>query len=678
MEENNNVTEISAEIGSVEKEQKQVPATKVASKTEVTSEAKTENTQEAQKAPAKKPVHNHNKKPVHNHNKKPANGPRGRNNQGGVKPKIKVTTGEGWTSDLQKGFNINERVQKDRLNPHNKLNLGTTAKIKVTPLGGLGEIGGNMMIIETEKEAIIVDVGMNFPDETMHGVDILIPDFTYLREIKHKIVAVIITHGHEDHIGAIPYLFKEMQWPIFGTALPLEMIGSKFDEHRMRQHRALFRCIEKRRHIRISEDFEVEWMHVTHSIIDSSAIAIITDAGTMIHTGDFKIDHTPVDGYPTDLHRLAHYGEAGVMLLTSDSTNSHSPGFTRTEKTVGPTFDKIFANAKGRVIMSTFSSNIHRVSQAIVRGIAAGRKVCVIGRSMEKNLDLALGLGYVKFPKDKFIDAYEVNKYTDDEVLIVTTGSQGEPMSALFRMSIHEHRHIKIKPEDTIVLSSKAIPGNEASVSGLVNNILKAGAVVAYHDYPDLHVSGHAAQEEQKLMLRLVKPKFFLPVHGEYNHALKHGRTGIDCGVLERNMYVMNAGEQIEITPKYMKKIKTIKSGKTYIDNQMNHRIAEDIVIDRQTMANEGIVMLVAQINANERKLEGKMRVASFGLVSNKQDRFFAKEIEDLLELFLSNAKESIFANNRMFEDEIRKVVRKHCIRKYKKYPMIVPTLLVQ
>ncbi len=594
------------------------------------------------------------------------------------KPKpIQYSKGDGWVSDLKKAHLINEKIHKDRLNPHYKLNLNTNAKMRITPLGGLGEIGGNMMVIETEKSAIIVDVGMNFPDETMHGVDILIPDFTYIREIKHKIEAIIITHGHEDHIGAMPYLFKEMQFPVYGTSLPLEMIGSKFDEHKMREYRRYFRAVQKRTPIKIGE-FEIEWMHVTHSIIDSSAIAITTEAGTMIHTGDFKIDHTPIDGYPTDLHRLAHYGEKGVLLLTSDSTNSHSPGFTRTEKTVGPTFDRIFAGAKGRVIMSTFSSNIHRVSQAIERGISTGRKICVIGRSMEKNLDLAMGLGYVKFPKDSFIDAHEVNKYKDEEVLIVTTGSQGEAMSALYRMAIHEHRHIKIKPTDHIVLSAKAIPGNEGSVSGIINHLLKAGAKVAYQDYPDIHVSGHAAQEEQKLMLRLVKPKFFMPVHGEYNHALKHGQTGIACGVLERNLYIMNAGEQIEVTPKYLKKIKTVKSGKVYIDNQLNHKIADDIVMDRQTMANEGVVMIVAQINENDRTLAQSPKVMAFGLVPDQQDRYFAKEIEDLLTTFLANVKPGIFKNTRMIEDEIRKVVRKHCIRKYKKYPMIVPTIFVQ
>ncbi len=590
---------------------------------------------------------------------------------------LQQAKGEGWVTDLKKAYILNEKIHRDRLNPHYKLNLNTNAKLRITPLGGLGEIGGNMMVVETETQALIIDVGMSFPDENMHGVDILIPDFSYIREIKDKIVGIIITHGHEDHIGAMPYLFKEMQFPVYGTSLPLEMIGSKFDEHKMREHRGYFRAIQKRVPIKIGE-FEVEWMHVTHSIIDSSCIAVKTEAGTWIHTGDFKIDHAPIDGFPTDLHRLAHYGEEGVLVLTSDSTNSHAPGFTRTEKTVGPTFERIFQNAKGRVLMSTFSSNIHRVAQAIEKALNYGRKICVIGRSMEKNLEIAMNLGYIKFPKDQFIEAHEVNKYNDNEILIVTTGSQGESMSALYRMAIHEHRHIKIKPDDQIILSAKAIPGNEGSVSGIINHLLKAGAKVAYQDYPDIHVSGHAAQEEQKLMLRLVKPKFFLPVHGEYNHALKHGQTGIDCGVLERNVYIMSDGEQVEVSPKYIKKVRTVKTGKVYIDNQLNHKISDDVILDRQTMASEGVVMIVAQINEDDRTLSQRPKVTSFGLVSDKQDKFFSKEIEDLLTLFLENIKPGILKNNRILEDELRKVVRKHCTRKYKKYPMIVPTIFVQ
>ena len=615
---------------------------------------------EAKATGDKKPPYNKKRKPNNNRAKTHNN----RNNSA-------------WIAELKKAHIINEKSHKDRLNPHNKLNLSTNAKVRITPLGGLGEIGGNIMVIETDTSAILIDVGMSFPDDNMHGVDILIPDFTYIREIRNKIAGVVITHGHEDHIGATAYLFKEMQFPIYGTALPLEMIGSKFDEHKMTEHRSYLRAIQKRTPIRIG-DFEVEWMHITHSIIDASSLAITTDAGTIIHTGDFKIDHTPIDEYPTDLHRFAHYGEKGVLALLSDSTNSHSPGFTKSEKTVGPTFDNIFSKAKGRVIMSTFSSNIHRVAQAIDHGIKYGRKICVIGRSMEKNLDNAMNLGYIKFPKDKFIEPHEVNKYNDKEILIVTTGSQGEPMSALYRMSIHEHRHIKIKPGDQIVLSAKAIPGNEGSVSGIINHLLKAGADVAYQNFSEIHVSGHAAQEEQKLMLRLVKPKFFMPIHGEYNHVVRHKQTGIDCGVFERNIHVLSDGEQIELTPKYLKKVKTVKTGKIFVDNMLNHKISDDVVLDRQTMANEGVVMIVAQVNESDRTIEGRPQVKAFGLVPDKQDKAFSKEIEDLLSTFLSNVKPGVLKNNRALEDEIRKVVRKHCLRKYKKYPMIVPTLFVQ
>lgn len=599
---------------------------------------------------------------------------KGRTVQNKKKPPI---NGNGWTNDLKKAFEINEKIQKDRLNPHNKLNLKTTASVKITPLGGLNEIGGNMMVIETENSAIIIDAGMSFPDESMHGVDILIPDFTYLRQIKNKIVAIIITHAHEDHIGAMPYLFKEIQVPVYGTSLPLEMIGAKFDEHKLKHCRSYFRAIQKRKPIKIGE-FEVEWMHITHSIIDSSAVAITTEAGTIIHTGDFKIDHTPVDGYPTDLHRFAYYGEKGVLALLSDSTNSHAAGFTKSEKTVGPTFERIFSECEGRIIMSTFSSNLHRVAQAIETGLKYNRKICVIGRSIEKNIEIAMSLGYLKFPKDKFIEAHEVNKYNDKEILIVTTGSQGESMSALFRMAIHEHRHIKIKDTDQVVLSAKAIPGNEGSVSEIINQLLKAGAKVAYQNYENIHVSGHAGQEEQKLILRLVKPKFFLPIHGEYNHVVRHIQTGIECGVLERNTHILSDGEQVEISPKVLKKLKTVKTGKTYIDNQRNKRITDDVVIDRQTMANEGVVMIVAQISENDRQIIGPARVSSFGLVDAKYDKTFAKEIEDLLLHFLEHIKTGILQNTRATEEEIRKVVRKHCIRKYSKYPMIVPTIFVQ
>ena len=647
-----------------------------------------EKTQEAtQSKPQEQRKPNSNRKP--NNNRRPngnQNKPAGEKNANpNAKPKPNNNKNKGRgrqkrgaspVDDKLKAFVVkNQEAQKQRLNPHYKLDLNSKAKVRVTPLGGLGEIGGNIAVFETDNEAILVDVGMSFPDEDMHGVDILIPDFTYLHEIKDKIVGIVITHAHEDHIGAVPYLFRELQFPIYGTPLPLAMIGNKFDEHHLKESRKYFNPVEKRKIYKIGNDFEVEWMHMTHSILDSSSVAITTEAGTVIHTGDFKIDYTPIDGYPADLHRLAHYGEKGVLCLMSDSTNSHNPNPTPSELSVAPALDRMFSKAEGRVVLSTFSSNIHRVYQAIQYGVKHGRKVCVIGRSMERNLEVAMQYDYIKLPKNIFVEPDEVAHMNDKDVLIVTTGSQGEGNSALFRMSIGEHRHIKIKPNDLIVLSSRAIPGNEGSISQMLNHLQKCGAKIAYDK--DLHVSGHASIEEQKLMLRLVNPKFFLPIHGEYNHVMKHKETGMMCGVPERNILLMTDGEQIEIAPKYMRKVKTVKTGKTYIDNQNNYEIEDDIVMDRQKLATDGVVMIVAQVSEQTGKMMEKPKVTSFGLVADKKDKLFAKEIEEILENFLLNMKPGLIGSHRTLEGDLRQVIRKHIYRKMKKYPLIVPSIFI-
>lgn len=587
----------------------------------------------------------------------------------------KLTGNEDWQIALAECIEANRVSHETRLNPL-KYNNSSEHKICITPLGGLGEIGGNISVFETNNDAIIIDLGMSFPDGTMHGVDIIIPDFDYVRKIKDKIRGIVITHAHEDHIGAVPYFFKEFQFPIYATPLALGMISNKFEEHGLKAERKWFRPVEKRRIYEIGE-FEVEWIHITHSIIDASALAVKTRAGTIIHTGDFKIDQTPIDGYPTDLHRLAHYGEEGVMCLLSDSTNSYKEGYTKSESSVGPTFEQIFAKTKGRVIMSTFSSNIHRVYQAITYGLKYSRKVCVIGRSMERNLYTTMELGYIKLDRKIFIDADEVSKYKDNEVLIVTTGSQGETMSALYRMATDEHKFIKIKPSDQVIISAKAIPGNEASVSAVLDYLLKAGAKVAYQEFSEIHVSGHASMEEQKLMLSLVKPKFFLPVHGEYNHITKHKETAMKCGIPERNIYLMSDGDQVEVCQKYIKRVKTVKTGKIFVDNQINKQIADDVVIDRQKLADSGIVVIIAQIDKTTKTLINKPRVFSYGLVADKHDHAFSKEMADVLSVFFTNAKDEWFNDTRFLENQIRTVLRKHIFRKIKKYPTIVPTLFV-
>lgn len=587
----------------------------------------------------------------------------------------KLTGNEDWQIALAECIEANRVSHENRLHPL-KYNNSSEHKIRITPLGGLGEIGGNISVFETNKDAIIVDIGMSFPDGTMHGVDIIIPDFDYVRKIKDKIRGIVITHAHEDHIGAVPYFFKEFQFPIYATPLALGMISNKFEEHGLKAERKWFRPVEKRRVYEIGE-FDIEWIHITHSIIDASALAIKTKAGTIIHTGDFKIDQTPIDGYPTDLGRLAHYGEEGVLCLLSDSTNSYKEGYTKSESSVGPTFDQIFARTKGRVIMSTFSSNIHRVYQAITYGLKYGRKVCVIGRSMERNLYTTMELGYIKLDRKIFIDADEVSKYKDNEVLIVTTGSQGETMSALYRMATDEHKFIKIKPSDQIIISAKAIPGNEASVSAVLDYLLKAGAKVAYQEFSEIHVSGHASIEEQKLMLTLVKPKFFLPVHGEYNHINKHKETAMKCGIPERNIYLMSDGDQVELCQKYVKRVKTVKTGKVFVDNQINKQIADDVVIDRQKLADSGIVVIIAQLDKASKTLINKPRVFSYGLVADKQDHAFSKEMAEVLGQFFVNVKDEVLNDPRFLENQIRQVLRKHIFRKIKKYPTIVPTIFV-
>ncbi|EOI3257163.1 ribonuclease J [Campylobacter coli] len=587
----------------------------------------------------------------------------------------KLTGNEDWQIALAECIEANRISHENRLHPL-KYNNSSEHKIRITPLGGLGEIGGNISVFETNKDAIIVDIGMSFPDGTMHGVDIIIPDFDYVRKIKDKIRGIVITHAHEDHIGAVPYFFKEFQFPIYATPLALGMISNKFEEHGLKAERKWFRPVEKRRVYEIGE-FDIEWIHITHSIIDASALAIKTKAGTIIHTGDFKIDQTPIDGYPTDLGRLVHYGEEGVLCLLSDSTNSYKEGYTKSESSVGPTFDQIFARTKGRVIMSTFSSNIHRVYQAITYGLKYGRKVCVIGRSMERNLYTTMELGYIKLDRKIFIDADEVSKYKDNEVLIVTTGSQGETMSALYRMATDEHKFIKIKPSDQIIISAKAIPGNEASVSAVLDYLLKAGAKVAYQEFSEIHVSGHASIEEQKLMLTLVKPKFFLPVHGEYNHINKHKETAIKCGIPEKNIYLMSDGDQVELCQKYVKRIKTVKTGKVFVDNQTNKQIADDVVIDRQKLADSGIVVIIAQIDKATKTLINKPRVFSYGLVADKHDHAFSKDMAEVLGQFFINVKDEVLNDPRFLENQIRQVLRKHIFRKIKKYPTIVPTIFV-
>ncbi|HIM93506.1 MAG TPA: ribonuclease J [Campylobacterales bacterium] len=641
---------------------------------------KKENTQRPKPKSKPKP-HSNQKRPEHkkseykkNEHKKP-NPNQNKNGGGRAKRNNKNAMGP-LTTILKDALKENRDANEKRMNPWRQIDLSNKNKIRFTPLGGLGEIGGNMAVLEDEDSAIVIDVGMSFPDETMHGVDILVPDFSYLHTIKDKIKAIVITHAHEDHIGAVPYLFKELKFPIYGTPLALTMIENKFNEHKLKDDVKYFNYVSKRKIYDIGT-FKVEFMHMTHSIVDACGLAIETKAGTILHTADFKIDHTPIDGLTTDLHRFAHYGAKGVLCLFSDSTNSHNPGFTKSEAVVGKTFDTLFDLAKGRVIMSTFSSNTHRIFQAMVRGVAAGRKLCVIGRSMERNIEIARRLGYVDIADKNFIEPHEVNRYADEEVLVVTTGSQGEEMAALSRMATDEHRHIKLKPTDTVIISAHAIPGNEGSVSSLMNKLIKAGVTVRYKDFENIHVSGHAAQEEQKLIIRLSQPKFFLPVHGEYNHIAKHAKTAVSCGINERNILLMSDGDQVELTTKYVKKVKTVKTGKSFIDNQNNKEIKAEIINDRQKMADDGVVTIALQINKATKKVVDKAVIHTHGLIPAKEAKRFSHEIENIIETLLLNVKDEQISSVKVIQEEIRGVVRKHIVRTKRRYPIITPTVFL-
>ncbi len=630
---------------------------------------KTQHKRPQHKKPEHRKTENKNTKPNgnrpnhNNKNKKP-------NRNGGAGKRSKKFIPGPMSEAMKASILENNEVNELRMNPWKQINMDNKNKVRFTPLGGLGEIGGNMAVMEDDECAFVIDVGMSFPDETMHGVDILVPDFSYLHAIKDKIVAVVITHAHEDHIGAVPYLYKELQFPLWGTPLALAMIENKFQEHGLMEHVKLFNFVTKRKQYQIGS-FKIEWMHNTHSIIDACSLAIESKVGTFIHTADFKIDHTPIDNQTMDLQRFAYYGSKGVLCLFSDSTNSHNPGYTKSEAVVGKTFDRLFALATGRVIMSTFSSNTHRVFQAMERGIAAGRKVCVIGRSMERNIETTRRLGYVDLDDRHFIEPHEVPKYAENQVLIVTTGSQGEAMAALSRMAANEHRHVKLKPNDTIIISAHAIPGNEGSVSSLMNKLVKAGVTVRYKDFENIHVSGHASQGEQQLILRLVQPKFFLPVHGEYNHIFKHSKTAIECGVDPRNILLMSDGDQIEITTKYLKKVKTVKTGKSYIDNQNNKEIKSDVVEERQKLSQDGIVNIAMQINKESKKLIGKAVISSSGLVPEKESKRFAHEIENIIDTFLINAEEKQLTSTTTIQNELTGVVRKFVVRTKRRYPII-------
>ena len=494
--------------------------------------------------------------------------------------------------------------------------------LKVIPIGGLNEIGKNMTLLEYDDEIMIIDCGMSFPDDEMLGIDVVIPDFSYLIANREKIKGLVITHGHEDHIGAIPYLLRDMKMPVYGTRLTIGLVRNKLEEHEIV---ADLRTINAGESFMVGRYFEVEAIRTTHSIADSICMAIRTPQGVVFHSGDFKIDYTPVDGDPIDLGKLAEIGDLGVKLMLCDSTNATRPGFTRSESIVGQTLENIFRTAKKRIIIATFSSNVHRVQKIIDNAVLCGRKVAVSGRSMEKVVNLAIELGYLNIREDVMVDLKKTKDIPDDRLVIITTGSQGEPMSALSRIASGEHKGVKLKPGDLVILSSTPVPGNEKSVSNVVNKLFEAGADVIYSDIADIHVSGHACQEELKLLHSLIKPEFFMPVHGEFRHLISHARLAEALGEPKENIFILENGDELNINGDEAFVEKSVVDADAILVDGLGVGDVGNIVLrDRKHLSQSGLIIVVAAI-ASEGYVVSGPDIVSRGFV-------YVKENEELIE----------------------------------------------
>ena len=548
------------------------------------------------------------------------------------------------------------------------------AKIKIIPLGGINEIGKNITAIEYKEDIIIIDCGLKFPDDDMFGIDIVIPDISYLIKNSEKIKGIFLTHGHEDHIGALPYVLKQLNVPVYGTKLTLGIVETKLKEHGLLASTELIRV--KPKDIVKLESVSVEFIKTNHSIADSVAIAIHTPLGAVLHTGDFKIDYTPIDGEMMDFGRLAELGRKGVLVMMADSTNVERPGYTMTERVVGDTFLRLFNKAKGRILVATFASNVHRIQQIITAAQAYGKKVAVSGRSMENIAQVAMELGYLTIEKDVLIPVDQISKYPDDKVVIITTGSQGEPMSALARMAASEHRKINIVPGDTVIISATPIPGNEKLVSKVINQLFKKGAEVIYDSIEKIHVSGHACQEELKLMHTLVKPRFFIPVHGEYRHLKKHAELAIELGLSEKNVLIPENGDIIELARNYIKKNGTVVSGQVFVDGLGVGDVGNIVLRDRKHLSQDGILTIVVTIERQTGRVVSGPDIISRGFVYVRESEGLMDEAREIVKSVLQNCEERRITDWATLKSKMRDELREFLYEKTKRKPMILPIIM--
>lgn len=550
----------------------------------------------------------------------------------------------------------------------------TGSKVRVMMLGGLNEIGKNLAVIEYENDMIIIDCGLAFPDEDMLGVDLVIPDFTYLEKNASKIRGILITHGHEDHIGALPYLLKELDVPVYGTRLTLGILESKLAEHRLLGERELV-TVEAGTILKLGV-FRCEFIRVNHSIADACMIAVRTPEGTILHTGDFKLDVSPIGGEMMNLTRIGEYGREGILLLMCESTNVEKPGFTPSERRVGASLDMIFmTNADKRIIIATFSSNVHRVQQIINSSAKFGRKVAVTGRSMLNVVGAAVRLGYMEVPKGVLIDIADINRYPREQITIVTTGSQGEPMSALYRMAFADHSQVELTPNDLVVLSSHAIPGNEKLVGRIINEMYKKGVNV-YHDEAVVHVSGHACQEELKLIHALTKPKFFMPIHGEYHHLMQHKELAEYMGMDPANIFVCDIGQVLELDRDTCRRAGTVPSGRMLVDGYGVGDVGNIVLRDRRHLAQDGLIVVVATVDIDEATIISGPDIISRGFVYVRECEELMDEVREIVRRELSGALESGVTEWTQMKTGVKDALSKYLYSKTKRKPMILPVIM--
>ena len=554
------------------------------------------------------------------------------------------------------------------------LKLEETQKLKVIPLGGLGEIGKNMTAIEYNDELIVIDCGIAFPDEDMYGVDLIIPDISYLIENESKLKGIFITHGHEDHIGAIPFILKQVNIPIYGTRLTIGLIENKLKEHGLLATTSL-NIIKPRESAKFNH-LEVEFIRNTHSIADSCSLAIHTPVGIIFHTGDFKVDLTPIDNEPMDFERISELAKEGILLLMSDSTNVERKGYTMSERAISETFTKLFEHATGRIIVATFASNIHRMQQIIDASKRYNRKVAFSGRSMENISKVATELGYLHIDDDQLVNIHNINSVADDELTLIVTGSQGEPMGALARIAFSNHRHIKLKPNDLFIISASPIPGNDKLIGRVINELYRKGCNVIYKDLEAVHVSGHACQEELKLILRLTHPKFFMPVHGEYRHLVHHKNLAEKVGIPKDNILVLSTGQVLELTPHSAEVNGRVRTGAIFVDGIGVGDVGNVVLRDRRMLAEGGMLIVVATIDKESKTLVSEPYIVTRGFVYVKESEDLINEVKQItqteIEMLLENETNEIL----VMKNRIKKALERYLYEKTKRRPSIFPIIM--